>query len=75
MLLCSGDTAARCRLLDISLESEAIFEERYVVSTDEFYTGTTTIPFTKVTLMHYQKISKKATTWIIDLNNLYAGLL
>ena len=34
------------------------------------YTGTTSIPYTKVTSIHYQTLSKKDTTWKIDVNNL-----
>ena len=34
------------------------------------YTGTTSIPYTKVTSIHYQTLSKKDTTWKIDVNDL-----
>ena len=34
------------------------------------YTGTTSIPYTKVTLIHYQTLSRNDTAWKIDLNNL-----
>ena len=34
------------------------------------YTGTTSIPYTKVTSIHQQTVSKKDTTWKIDVNNL-----
>ena len=34
------------------------------------YTGTTSIPYTKVTSIHYQTLSKKDTTWKNDVNNL-----
>ena len=33
------------------------------------YTGTTSIPYTKVTSIHYQRLSKKDTTLKIDMNN------
>ena len=39
------------------------------------YTGTTSILYTKVTLIHYQTLSKKSTTWKIDVNNLSARSL
>ena len=43
------------------------------------YTRTTSIPYTKVTSIHYQTLSKKDTTWKIDMNNLsvrsFPGLL
>ena len=34
------------------------------------YNRTTLIPYTKVTSIHYQTLSKKDTTWKIDVNNL-----
>ena len=34
------------------------------------YNGTTSIPYTKVELIHYQALSKKGTIWKIDVNNL-----
>ena len=34
------------------------------------YTGTTSIPYTKVISIHYQTLSKKDTTWKIDVNNI-----
>ena len=34
------------------------------------YTGTTSIPYFIVTSIHYQTLSKKDTTWKIDVNNL-----
>ena len=42
----------------------------YATSLGEMYTGTTSIPYTKVTSIHYQTLSKKDTTWKIDVNNL-----
>ena len=43
------------------------------------YTRTTSILYTKVTSIHYQTLSKKDTTWKIDVNNLsvcsFQGLL
>ena len=45
----------------------------------EMYTGTTSIPYTKVELIHYQALSKKDTIWKTDVNNLsvrsFQGLL
>ena len=34
------------------------------------YNGTTSIPYTEVTSIHYQTLSKKDTPWKIDVNNL-----
>ena len=42
----------------------------YATSIGEMYTGTTSIPYTKVTSIHYQTLSKKDTTWKIDVDNL-----
>ena len=68
--LCTRDTSAKYKLLDISLEYDAIFDEPYAASIGEMYTGTTLIPYTKATSIHYQTLSKKDTTWKIDMNNL-----
>ena len=71
VILCTGDTNATCRLLDISLEYDAIFDESYATTIGKLYGGTngTSIPYTKVTSVHYQTLSKKDTTWKIDVNN------
>ena len=68
--LCTGDTSATYKLSDISLEYDAIFDESYATTVGEMYKGTTSIPYTKVTSIHYQTLSKKDTTWKIDVNNL-----
>ena len=70
VILCTGDTNATYKLSDISLEYDAIFDEPYATSIGEMYTGTTSILYTKVTSIHYQTLSKKDTTWKIDVNNL-----
>ena len=70
VILCTGDTSATYKLSDISLEYDAIFDEPYSSSIGEMYSGTTLIPYTKVTSIHYQTLSKKHTTWKIDVNNL-----
>ena len=46
------------------------FDEPYATTIDQMYTGTTSIPYTKVELIHYQALSKKDTIWKIDVNNL-----
>ena len=53
VILCPGDTNATYKLLDISLEYDAIFDEPYTTSIDEMYTGTTSILYTKV---HYDPL-------------------
>ena len=70
VILCTGDTNATYKLSDISLEYDAIFDEPYATTIDEMYTGTTSIPYIKVISIHYQTLSKKDTTWKIDVNNL-----
>ena len=70
VILYTGDTNATYKLSDILLEYDAIFDEPYATSIGEMYTGTTSIPYTKVTSIHYQTLSKKDTSWKIDLNNL-----
>ena len=58
IILCTGDTNATYR--------------SYAATIGEMYDGTngTWIPYTKVISIHYQKLSKKDTTWKIDVNNL-----
>ena len=62
IILCTGDTSATYKLSDILLEYDAIFDEPYATTIGEMYTGTTSIPYTNVTLIHYQTLSKKDTT-------------
>ena len=62
VILCTGDTSATYKLSDILLEYDAIFDEPYATTIGEMYTGTTSIPHTNVTLIHYQTLSKKDTT-------------
>ena len=62
VILCTGDTSATYKLSDISLEYDAIFDKPCDTSIGEMYTGTTSIPYTKVTSIHYQTLSKKDTT-------------
>ena len=53
---------------DISLECDAIFDEPYVTTIGELYSGATSISYTKVTSIHYQALSKRDTTRKIDVN-------
>ena len=70
VILCTGDTNATYKLSNTSLEYNAIFDEPYATVISEMYTGTTSIPYTKVTSIYCQTLSKKDTTWKIDVNNL-----
>ena len=75
VILCTGYTSGTYKLSNISLEYEAIFDEPYATSIGEMYSGTTSIPYTKVPSIHYQTLSKKDTTCKIDVNNLYVRSL
>ena len=70
VILFTGDANATYKLSDISLEFDAIFNEPYATTIGQMYTGTTSIPCTNVASIHYQTLSKKDTTWKIDVNNL-----
>lgn len=59
---CSRDTAATCKLSDIALEYNTIFDKHYATMICELHAGTRLIPNTKVTSIHYQTLSKKGTT-------------
>ena len=43
VILCTGDTAATYKLLDISLEYDAIFEKHYATTIGGLYAGTNSI--------------------------------
>ena len=58
-ILCTGHTPATYKLSDIWLEYDAIFDEPYATSIGEMYTGTTSIPYTKLKSIHYQTLFKK----------------
>ena len=70
VILWTGDTNATYKLSDILLEYDAIFDEPNATSIVEMYTGTTSIPYTKVTSIHYQTLSRKDSTWKVNVNNL-----
>ena len=70
VILCTGDTSATYKVSDISLEYDAMFDEPYATTIGEMYTGTTLILYTKVTSIRYETLSKKDTTWKIDVNTL-----
>ena len=72
--LCTGDTNATYKISDISLEYDAIFDDPYATSMGEMYIGTMSVPYTKVTSIHYELLKKKNTAWMIDMNNLSVRL-
>ena len=61
VILCTGDTSATYKLSDISLEYYVIFDESCATTIGEMYTGTTSIPYTKVTSIHYQILPGRLT--------------
>ena len=58
VILRNGDTSATYKLSDISLEYDTIFDEPYATTIGEMYAGTS-IPYVKVTSVHYQTLKKK----------------
>ena len=77
--LCIGDTSAKYKPLDISLEYDANFDEPYATSIGEMYTETTSISYTTITSIHYELLKKQDSFWKIDVNNFsvrsFQGLL
>ena len=65
------DTALRTS--DIILEYDAIFDDPYATNIGETFIRELPIPYTKVTSIHYQALSKKDIVWKIDVNNLLFG--
>ena len=59
VILCTGYTAATYKLSNIFFfRYDAILDGPYAAAIGEMYSETT-IPYTKVTLIHYQNLSKK----------------
>ena len=70
VLLCKWDTNTTYKLSDICLEYGAIFDDTYATRIGEMYINMS-IPYTKVTSIHYESLKKKKdTVWMIDVNNL-----
>ena len=69
VILFTEDINATYKLSDISLEYDVIFDKPYATTIGEMYTGTTSIWYIKVTSIHYKVLTKKDTTWKIDVNN------
>ena len=64
-----GDTNATYKLSDISLEYDVVLDGPYAIAIGKMYVKTS-LYHTKITSVHYQILSKKDTTWKIDVNNL-----
>ena len=70
VLLCKGDTNPIYKISDIFLEYDAIFDKSYAKGIGEMFIGTMSIPYTKVTSIHYEALSEIDIVWKIDVNNL-----
>ena len=75
VILCTGDANAVYKISDIILEYGATFEDLYATSIKEAYIRGMSVPYTKVTSIHYQALPKKDIVWTIDVNNLSAWSL
>ena len=73
MSFCSGDITARYQLSDSIDTVWCSISQK--VGKSELHARTTSIPYTKITSIHYQTLSKKVTTWKTDANNLSVCLL
>ena len=69
ILLCTGDTNTRDKFSDIYLDYDVILDGPYATAIGEMYVKTL-ICYTKVTSIHHETLSKKDTTWKIDVNNI-----
>ena len=70
MVLCMGDTNSIYKISDINLEYDGIFDISYATSIREIYSGRLSVPYTKITSIHYQALYKKDIVSKIDVNNL-----
>ena len=61
VIFCTGNTSATYKISDISLEYDVIINKPYATTIGELYTNML-IPYTKVTPIHYQTLSKKGIT-------------
>lgn len=69
VILCRKDSTATCKLSDITLDY-AIFDKRCATTIAELYSGKTSIPFTMITPIYYQIVSKIDITSKVDVDNL-----
>ena len=65
MVLCTGDTNAIYKISDITLEYDA-----FATSIREADIREMSIPYTKITPIHYQALPKRDIVWKIYVNNL-----
>ena len=57
VILYTRDTNERYKISDINLEYDCIFDISYATSIREIHSGRFSIPYTKVTSIHYQALS------------------
>lgn len=69
VILCRKDSTATYKLSDITLDY-AIFDKRCATAIGELYSGKTSIPFTMITPVYYQIVSKIDITSKVDVDNL-----
>ena len=65
VLLATGDTNAKYKISDITLEYDVIIDESYAQMINYFDTS---IPYTRISNVSYISKSKKDSTWVIDIN-------
>ena len=64
----SEDSEATFEISDIALEYDVIIDADYGEAMMHMYTQGVSIPYDKVTCVHYELLAKKDLTWKIDIN-------
>ena len=70
IILASGDTSAKYSISDIALEYDTIIDKDYGDSMYEAYRLGISIPYNKITCVHYQLLNKTQKTWKLDINGI-----
>ena len=66
VILCSDNTAAAYTISDIALEYDAIIDTQYTEKVS-IAQENSSYPYTRVTRLSYQILSKKDHSWLLDL--------
>ena len=66
----SSKSTATYKLSGISLEYDTIFDKRYTTMIGELHAGTTSIPYTNATSIHYKTLPNKDSMSKTDANSL-----
>ena len=66
-MLATGDTAAKYKISDISLEYDVIIDECYAQIISTNYVNMS-VPYTRISNISYLSKSKKDQIWVIDIN-------